>query len=139
MSTKSINIPHLASEIKNQFPEIKFAYIFGSASNGEVNKGSDIDIAIWVDDSTNLLELIPQITGLVEKNTRVTPCDLTILNRSNCILSYEVLQGSLLFVRDEAMETYLDFYTKTCREYEDTLFYMKKQLHYRGHEVQWCY
>jgi hypothetical protein len=51
---------------------------------------------------------------------------------SNFILAFEALRG-----RDEYMNDYIDFYTLTCRRYEDEIYRMKKQLEYRGYEVQW--
>ncbi len=42
-----IKLPLIASAIKETFPEIPFAHIFGSSVNGMVKQGSDIDIAIW--------------------------------------------------------------------------------------------
>jgi len=63
----------LSDELKRQFPEIHFAFLFGSSQDGMV----------------------------------------------------------------EAMDAYAAWYSLTCREYEDAIAWMKKQLIYRGYEVQW--
>jgi len=63
--------------------------------------------------------------------------DLVELQKAEPILASEVLRGVQLFVRPEAMDLYLRFYTLTCRKYEDRIYWMNKQLEYRGYEVQW--
>jgi hypothetical protein len=49
------------------------------------------------------------------------------------ILRFEALKGKLLFIRDDKMEEYAHFYSLTCREYEDTMAWMQRQLAYRGY------
>jgi len=92
--TMKLEITRLANELKRQFPEIRFAFLFGSSQDGMVRDGGDIDLAVW-------------------------------------------LENPSLFIRDEAMDAYAAWYSLTCREYEDALAWMKKQLIYRGYEVQW--
>jgi hypothetical protein len=75
-----------------------------------------------------------RILEFLETETSVE-CDLKILNDAEPLLAMEALQGTLLFIRKEAMDAYADFYTRTCRLYEDHMFWMKKQLEYRGYEV----
>jgi len=47
-------------------------------------------------------------------------------------LRFEALKGKQLFIRPECREEFADFYSRTCREFEDYNFWMKKQLEYRG-------
>jgi hypothetical protein len=68
------------------------------------------------------------------------PVDIVELQKTtNSVLAFEVLRGKMLFVRDECFEEYVDFYTFTCRQHEDDIYWMKKRLEYRGYEVQWDY
>jgi len=127
----------LASKIEQQFPEVLFAYIFGSSKNGSIRAEGDVDIAVWMNDPKTKMDLIPRLTGIVESVTQGAPCDLILLNDAGSQLAFEALQGKLLFVRDEALDLFSGFYALTCREYEDTIAWMKKQLQYRGYEVQW--
>lgn len=120
------------------FEEIAFAYIFGSSMNGTVNKGSDIDIAIYLLSKEKDIDLRLKIIAELEN---VIPAyknyDLVILNSANSILAMQAIQGKLLFVKPEYTELYSGFYSLTCRQFEDENYWMKKQLEYRGYEVQW--
>ena len=142
MGSKPMNIinfdpDQLALELRKQFPEVLFAYLFGSAQKGIVRPGGDIDIAVWVDENASRIDLIPKIAGVVEKCTGGVPCDLVFLNEAGDQLAFSVLQGKILFIRTEVRELHASFYSQTCRDYEDTIAWMKKQLQYRGYEVQW--
>lgn len=137
MNTLNFDTNLLALDLRKQFPEILFAYIFGSAKEGNIRLGGDVDIAVWVDEKARRIDLIPKIVGLVEKNTAGAPCDLVFLNDAGDQLAFSVLQGKILFIRNEVRELHSSFYSQTCREYEDTIAWMKKQLQYRGYEVQW--
>jgi predicted nucleotidyltransferase len=121
-----------------KFEEIAFATIFGSSQDEIVNDGSDIDIAVYFIKSEKELELRLQIIAELEK---IIPSfsnyDLVILNYANSILAMQAIQGKLLFVNDEYKNLYASFYSQTCRQYEDDSYWMKKQLEYRGYEVQW--
>jgi len=127
----------LASEIEARFPEVLFAYLFGSAVSGSIRPEGDIDVAIWIDDMADRMELIPEITGVVESLTGGTDCDLIFLNNAGANLAFEVLQGTILFIREDVRDKHALFYSRVCREYEDNLVFMSKQLQYRGYAVQW--
>jgi predicted nucleotidyltransferase len=122
--------------------EVAFVYIFGSSMNGMVREGSDIDIAVYLTDEagTNCdrLELRTNILRALEEAVpSFDNFDLVVLNTSSSILSMQALQGVLLFVKPAYENLYAGFYSYTCRKYEYDSFWMKKQLEYRGYEVQW--
>ena len=119
------------SKALEKIPEIDFAFLFGSAATGKLRRSSDIDIAVYLNQDLTL-DLISKIVSEVEKISGHT-CDLSILNQSTEIFSFEVLKGELLFVQESKMEVYTYFYSITCREYEDKMIWMKKQLAYRGY------
>ena len=130
MSNKYFSIKKL-SKILEQIIEIDFALIFGSAQKGEVKGSSDIDIGVYLNThiTTNLLL---KIIEKVENYTHCR-CDVSILNTASEILRFEALKGKLLFVRKNKIDDYALFYSLTCREYEDKIAWMKKQLSYRGY------
>jgi predicted nucleotidyltransferase len=121
-----------------KFEEIAFAYVFGSSQDEIVNEGSDIDIAVYLVKNEKCLELRLKIIAELEM---IIPSfgnyDLVVLNSANSILAMQAIQGKLLFYKDEFKDVYAAFYSQTCRQYEDDAFWMKKQLEYRGYEVQW--
>jgi len=142
MKPAHIDINKLAKGLKKSFPEILFAFLFGSARDGKVKKDSDIDIAVYLRYTArgkfDKLAFFSRMSRFLETETS-NDCDLKILNDADPLLAMEALQGTILFIRKEAMDTYADFYSLTCRLYEDQIFWMKKQLEYRGYEVQWDY
>ncbi|MDR2651963.1 MAG: nucleotidyltransferase domain-containing protein [Prevotellaceae bacterium] len=136
---KTIDIQQIAEVIRENFPDIAFAYLFGSSQDGTVNDRSDIDIAIYYkgDDIFIRFRVEEQLEKILGYEI---PIDIVELQKTeNFILAFEALRGKMLFVRDEYMEDYLDFYTLTCRKHEDEIYWMKKRLEYRGYEVQWDY
>ncbi len=120
------------------FEEIAFAYLFGSSQDGVVNKKSDVDIAIYFVEKENDLDLRIRIIKELEKiEPSFNNYDLVILNNASSILAMQVLQSKQLFLRNEYCDLFADFYSLTCRQYEDDIYWMKKQLEYRGYEIQW--
>ena len=134
-----INIKSLALDLKDAFPEILFAFLFGSAKEGEIFPGSDIDLAIYLEKNASKTDLIPRVIEFFEDAVPGITCDSTILNTTGSRIAFEALRGTMLFIRDETMDIYTDFYSLTCRVFEDESWWMKKQLEYRGYEVQWDY
>jgi predicted nucleotidyltransferase len=134
---KTIDIERLTQAIRDNFPDIAFAFLFGSSQDGTVRDGSDIDIAVYYKGDDLFIrfrveEQIEKITG------REIPVDIVELQKTdNSILAFEALCGKKLFVREECFDEYVEFYVYTCRQYEDDIYWMKKQLKYRGYEVQW--
>jgi predicted nucleotidyltransferase len=134
---KAIDIQQVTQAIRENFPDIAFAYLFGSSQEGIVKDKSDIDIAVYYKGDDIFIRF--RIEEQLEKAIgREIPIDVVELQKtSNFILAFEALRGRLLFVRDECMDDYINFYTFTCRQHEDEIYRMKKQLEYRGYEVQW--
>ena len=131
----SINIPVIASAIKNNFPEIPFAHIFGSSANGVVKMGSDIDIAIWYNGTDPFLKV--KVSETLEFIVNNIPVDIVNIINANPLLAHEALAGKILFVREDQKSNYASFYSKIAAEYEDKIYWIQKQLEYRGYEVQW--
>ena len=135
MTDKQININAIAKIIQENFPDVAFAYLFGSAQTGAVKSGSDVDIAVFYKGNDLFIRL--KIEELLEKELKGVPIDIIELQKVNPMLAFEALRGVQLFVRKEDVETYLNFYTLTRKLREDRTYWTKKQLEYRGYEVQW--
>lgn len=131
------HIKRLSEKLEGSTHEIMFAYLFGSSVNGTTKSNSDIDIAVYLTPETKTIELIAHIIGAVEEVLPLQQIDLTILNDAGIIISMEALKGRLLFVREDARDIHAGYYSLTCRIFEDQMAWMKKQLKYRGYEVQW--
>lgn len=134
---KVFNYKILAETLIN-INEIGFAYIFGSSQDGLISKHSDLDIAVYLvekeKDINTRLKILKALESVISEFEKF---DLIILNTASSVLAMQAIQGKQLFVRDEHIDLYSGFYSLTCRQFEDENFWMKKQLEYRGYEVQW--
>ena len=125
----------LADVLKKKFPSIRFCLLMGSAKNGKVNEGSDLDLAIFLNERPEL-SFYAAIEDAVHEVVPKVRVDVGFLNRAEPVFRFEALKGTLLFVRD--MDEYASFFSKTCREYESQLFDYERQHKYRleaGHAV----
>ena len=130
-------IKRLTERLYKEFPQIAFAYLFGSAASGELSSQSDIDVAIFLKPPHRSPDLIAGIIGVIEETIPGHPCDLLMLNDAGKLIAMEALKGKNLFIRKSSFDDHAEFYSLTCRMFEDIQAWMKKQLIYRGYEVQW--
>lgn len=84
-------------------PEIDAVYLFGSHATGRATEGSDLDIAILVDESFDLQAdpayRLRQLSTL--EQLAAQPVDLIILNRAPLVLTNQVLaNGQLICERN---------------------------------------
>ena len=103
-------------------------WMFGSAQEGLVRSGSDVDLAILFETPPSLddqLDLLAQ----VQKRLQVEDIDLIILNEANPILAFEAVSGRLLFCRNTDRQA--EFVSLVAREYEDAMALWQRGLAYR--------
>ncbi len=130
--SKSIDLQRLAT-VLNEVEPIQYAMVFGSARDGLVYARSDLDIAVSLAHAdVQNTDLLLEIVGKVEDALGVT-CDLTVLNTAGPVLRHEALKGRILFVRPGREEEFVEFYVRTCAEYEDLMASYARQLAYRGY------
>ena len=133
-TTKSepIDLGRLAA-ILGDIEAIKYAMVFGSARDGIVHAGSDLDVAVSLGGAeAQSIDLLLEIVGKVEDALGVT-CDLTVLDTAGPVLRHEALKGRVLFVRPGREDDFAEFYVRTCAEYEDLMAWRVRQLAYRGY------
>jgi predicted nucleotidyltransferase len=98
---------------------VDFALLLGSAQNGEIPPGGDVDLAVFAKAGETInWDRIAGLMLIVEDSCGA-PCDLGILNTAGPVYRFEALRGRRLFVRPENLENYVDFFVRTCREYEE--------------------
>ena len=124
----TFDIDILSKELLQACPNAIFALLHGSAMNGKVAAGSDIDIALYLKNKPELDSYL-QAVEAVEKACPSARADIGILNSADPIYRFEALKGTLLFNHDQ--ETYLHFFSLTCREYESQLADYQRQHKYR--------
>ncbi|MBI3592110.1 MAG: nucleotidyltransferase domain-containing protein [Nitrospirae bacterium] len=114
-------------------PEIIFAYIFGSFVDPEMPFFRDIDIGIYVKDYKESdwhryeIELPLELEKILEYKY---PVDVNVVNRADILLIKNIIQGELLFTRDE--DLWADFVVYHAKLYADEgeiiLYYMKEAI-----------
>jgi len=125
---RKFDVDKLAELLRQQCPEIRLAFLHGSAKEGVVKEASDIDIAVLIEGKARL-EIYEKIYDIVGSVAAHANCDVGILNNADPVFRFEVLRGKLLFYRER--EEYLYFFSLTCREYESQMADYERQRRYR--------
>ena len=99
-------------------PDIILAFLFGSVASGRDHSNSDVDVALLfernkIPDGNNRLELMSELSGLLEQNA-----DVVLLNSASPIVKMQVLRkGKKLYEKNR--RAYSQFFVKTVNEYDD--------------------
>ncbi len=106
-------------------PNVIAAWAFGSAQDGMVRPGSDVDIGILAQTLPGLEEQLDLLIRL-QDTLGFEDIDLVILNDANPILRFEAISGRLLFCRDVGRR--VEFVSLSAREYEDAMAFWQRSL-----------
>jgi hypothetical protein len=100
-------------------PAVRFAYVFGGAGRGELRPLSDIDVAVYLDDTVDAVQARLELIGVVTKHLGTDEVDLVILNHAPTALRGRILQSRRVLVDKDpflrhrfeslALRTFLDF------------------------------
>ncbi len=129
----TFDIDKLADSVEKACPEAVFALLHGSARDGFVREGADVDIAVYIEGKPDFefyrraFEAVSSVAGDAEP-------DVGMLNNAEPVYRFEALKGRLLFSRD--MEKYREFFSLTCREYESQMADYQRQWEYRKNRNQ---
>ncbi|KAF5430911.1 hypothetical protein C5S35_04425 [Candidatus Methanophagaceae archaeon] len=112
----------------NKQERVKLAYLFGSVAEGKEGRLSDVDLAVFLDESLskkqrfNLqLKLISELTSILKTDK----IDLVIMNNAPISLNYEIIKANHpLLVRDEGHR--IDFEHRILSRYLDRQYYDKR-------------
>ena len=102
-------------------PRVLLAVIFGSAKEGTVRQGSDVDIGVLLSPALAPLEFYRFYLEVTARLSTIPELDLVDLNHAGSVLAFEALCGRRLFVRDD--ETVAAFSSRVAREYEDDMLH----------------
>jgi predicted nucleotidyltransferase len=100
-------------------PRVVAATVFGSARDGWMQSGSDLDVAVLFDRPPAADEFLRFYTDLCDQLPGVEKVDLVVLNQADPILAFEALRGRFLCKNDS--EQTAAFFSLVCREYEDVM------------------
>ena len=108
---------------------VELAYLFGSRSRGEGGRLSDVDVAVYLDESLSTserfdlrLRLMSEIASLL-KTGKV---DLVVMNDSPASLNYEAIKGKLIYARDLSRKVEIEH--RVMSKYLDRRYYDKRAL-----------
>lgn len=106
---------------------VKVAYLFGSAAKGEVGELSDVDVAVYLDDSLTdeerfklRLELMSELASLFGTDKM----DLVVMNDNPLLLNYNVIKHGKLVKSDERTRVRME--TKILSRYLDMKHYIDR-------------
>jgi hypothetical protein len=78
-----------------------------------------------------------KVLEAIEPFVKNISVDIVNICNADPLLAHEALAGNVLFVREGQKSHYASFYSKIAAKYEDRIYWIQKQLEYRGYEVQW--
>lgn len=108
---------------------VKLAYLYGSVARGESNKLSDIDLAVYLEESCDFggvkMNLVSEIASLIDD------FDLVVLNEARPLMAYNIVKdGIILFeesgtrkaeIESNIVRRYLDMKPYLMRHAEERL------------------
>jgi predicted nucleotidyltransferase len=107
-----------AEEYLQSRPDVYFAYLFGSLAKGKPLPLSDVDIAVYLSETADVLEKKLEILGELIELLETDEIDLVILNEAPLTLRMKILESKKLIV-DNAPSLRHHYESLTMREYFD--------------------
>jgi predicted nucleotidyltransferase len=101
------------------------ATVFGSARDGRVRPGSDLDLAVLFDQPLSAEEFLDFYSDLCNRAPGVERVDLISLNQADPILAFEAISGTFLCTND--VDKMAGYFSLVCREYEDVMGNLEHQ------------
>jgi len=116
------------ADFLSKHERVKLAYLFGSVAEGKEGKLSDIDLAVFLDESLSKkerfdiqLKLMSEMSSIL-KTDKV---DLIVMNDAPLSLNYEIIKANHpLLVRDKGKK--IDFEHGILSRYLDRRYYEKR-------------
>ena len=103
--------------------KVEAAWVFGSAGDGLVRPGGDIDVGVLWQERPSLDDLI-HLRMALQQTLDYDDIDLVTLNDASTILRFEAVSGRSLFYRDAGRRAV--FVSLTAREYEDEMVMVQR-------------
>lgn len=105
-----------------QTPQVVAAWVFGSAQEGCVRSGSDLDVGVLFRRPPTL-DVLATLRADLQEALQIEDIDLVTLNRASPITRFEAVSGRAIFCRDRARRA--EFVSLAAREYEDALAFLR--------------
>jgi predicted nucleotidyltransferase len=98
---------------------VRFAYVFGGAGRGKLRPLSDVDVAVYLDETADSVQARLDLIGVVTKHLGTDEVDLVVLNQAPTALLGRIVQSRRVIVDKNpflrhrfeslALRTFLDF------------------------------
>ena len=115
-------------EFLSKQKRVKLAYLFGSVAEGKEGKLSDIDLAVFLDESLSKKEWFDLQLKLMSEMSSILKTDkvdLIVMNDAPLSLNYEIIKANHpLLVRDKGKK--IDFEHGKLSRYLDRRYYEKR-------------
>ena len=107
-------------EFLSKQEHVKLAYLFGSVAEGKEGKLSDVDLAVFLDESLSKKEIFNLQLKLISELTsvlKIDKVDLTVMNNAPLLLKYNIIKHGKILKQDieikirvesEILSDYLD-------------------------------
>lgn len=108
--------------------QVELAYLFGSVAQQRAGKLSDVDLAIFLDESLDKYERFKiklRLISDLEDILKTDRLDLVIMNDAPISLNFEIIKANYpLFIRDKNLKVDLEQYIMS--RYLDRQYYNKR-------------
>jgi len=116
-------------ELLGREKHVELAYLFGSAARGETGKLSDVDVAVYLDESLSndeRFKLQLRLMGELSSALKTNKVDLIVMNDAPPTLNYEIIRFKPIYVKDMPRKVEVE-HAITSR-YLDRRYYEKRAL-----------
>ena len=106
---------------------IKLAHLFGSVAKGKEGKLSDVDIAVFLDESLNKKEIINLQLKVISELTSILKTDrvdLIVMNNAPLLLKYDIIRYGKILKDDK--ETKIKVESGVLSDYLDMKYYIDR-------------
>jgi hypothetical protein len=111
-------------------PDVIFAYLFGSFGRGKHFPLSDVDVAVYLKEPSDIQEKKMEILGTLIDILQTDEIDLVVLNRAPLPLRMRILENKKVVVDREPFRRH-HYESLTMREYFDFSILEKQILNRR--------
>ena len=115
------NIKHTLPKVEAYLQsrgDVLFAYLFGSLAREKPMPLSDVDIAVYLSEGTNILQKKMDILGKLIDILETDEIDLVILNNAQIALRFKILESKKI-IADNSPFLRHQYESLTMREYFD--------------------
>ena len=114
-------------EFLSKQDRVKLAYLFGSVAEGKEGKLSDVDLAVFLDESLNKKEILNLQLKLISELTSILKTDridLIVMNNAPLLLKYNRIKHGKILKQD--IETKIRVESGILSDYLDMKYYMDR-------------